>query len=448
MCAETLPDSPAGRQAAWILAGFGRLLKGRDIREHFAPAFLDAVSPLKVRAVTLAMKVNLPVSVTDVTGDDFKLQIALDGAQGPLSLRISVAPDEPHHILGLLVQSAGPTLREALNDAPPRGAAASIEEHIGTYASGLRGDRAGVVVAVRSEGEMTIRTFGAVSEDSLFEIGSITKPITATLLAELVVSKDVALEDPVQKYLPAGSVMPETSAGGPITLLELATHTSGLPRLPVNLDVPDESDPYATFTNEVLFDGLSATALSDRGTAEYSNLGYALLGQVLAQACGESYEDLVTKRVLEPLGMVDASVGPHPSAGERRVPGHTEGKITPHWIRSAVQPAGGVEASVRDVLAFAIAHATAGSDSPLTLTQDRRSPKEGGSNIGLGWMIETTSAGDVHWHNGGTGGFRSFVAFHRGSGTAVAVLTNTSDGQGPDVAAASVLGSLMRSALR
>lgn len=446
---ETLPETPAGKQAAWILDRFGHLMKGREIHERFAPSFLEAVSPLKVRAVTLSMKVHLPLTIIDVNGDDFELQVSLDGAQGPLSLRISVDTDEPHPIIGLLVQPAGPTVRDALRDASPRrDIGALIEEHVGPYAAGLHGHRTGVAVAVRFENDTTVSTYGAVSEDSVFEIGSITKPVTATLLAELVASLDVALDDPVKRYLPTGRVMPPAEGGGPITLLELATHSSGLPRLPVNLEVRDENDPYATFTTDALFEGLSATPLQHRGTVAYSNLGYALLGQVLARAVGSSYEDLVTRRVLVPLGMVDASVGPHPTQVERRLPGHREGEVVPHWTMTAIQPAGGIEASSRDLLAFGTAHASADPGSPLAVTQTPRLRDASDARIGLAWIIEETERGDVHWHNGGTGGFQSFVGFHRGSGTAIAVLTNTSDGEGPDVAAAAVLGGLIGAANR
>lgn len=119
------------------------------------------------------------------------------------------------------------------------------------------------------------------------------------------------------------------------------------------------------------------------------------------------------------------------------------GKLVPYWTRTAVTPAGGVEATVSDVLAFAMAHSQADPDSPLAATQIRRLPRLNGTYMGLAWIIVETQSGEILWHNGGTGGFSSFLGFHPGSRTSVAVLTNSGDGDGPDVAAASVLGSLV-----
>jgi len=144
----------------------------------------------------------------------------------------------------------------------------------------------------------------AVDADTIFEIGSVTKAFTSLLLADMVQRGEVALTDPVAKYLPAAVKMPERN-GRQITLEDLATHTSGLPRLPSNLHPKDSANPYADYSVEQLYEFLSGYHLTrDIGSQyEYSNLGGGLLGHVLARRAGMDYEKLVRSRICEPLGM-------------------------------------------------------------------------------------------------------------------------------------------------
>lgn len=434
-----LPHTPAGRHAAWILDHLGKMLRGGEIRARFAPSFLEKISPLKVRAITLALKVYLPVETRGIRESDHTLLVALSTAQGPATLRVVVEPDEPHRMTGLSIRP--PTVLEIVDAATPGSDVdALLDEHLGAYARGLRGADAGAVAAVQHADVTTVRAFGAAKPDAIFEVGSITKTATATLLAEMCAAGEVALDDHVAKYLPVGSSMP--TSGADITLLELATHSSGLPRLPVNYEPDDEDDPYAGFTNDVLFSGLAQTPVTGRGEATYSNLGYALLGQVLARVAGTTYEALATSRVLEPFGMTTARFGADPGLLDR-VDGHRAGKVVPHWTLAAVTPAGGIEACALDMLAYVVAHCSATPGSPTATTHRPRLPYDAGMQIGLAWIIAPTAHGDVLWHNGGTGGFQSFAGFHPASGTSIIVLSNTSDEPAPDVAAASVLGALI-----
>ncbi len=152
----------------------------------------------------------------------------------------------------------------------------------------------------------------------MFEIGSITKVFTASVLASMVARGEVRLDDPVARYLPP-SVKAPTRGGKEITLAHLATHTSGLPRLPPDLQPSDPANPYADCTVDQMYQFLSAYALPrDIGAQyEYSNLGMGLLGPALARRAGKSYEELVIERVLAPLAMSDTRITPTPGMGAR-----------------------------------------------------------------------------------------------------------------------------------
>ena len=140
--------------------------------------------------------------------------------------------------------------------------------------------------------------------DTVFEIGSVTKVFTSLLLSDMVQRGDLALNDPVSLYLPARAAMPERN-DKEITFLDLATHTSGLPRLPTNLKPKDAANPYADYTVAQLYEFLSTYELPrDIGSQyEYSNLGGGLLGHVLTLRSGMDYATLVRTRITGPLGI-------------------------------------------------------------------------------------------------------------------------------------------------
>jgi serine-type D-Ala-D-Ala carboxypeptidase/endopeptidase len=183
----------------------------------------------------------------------------------------------------------------------------------------------GIVVGVRRDGETAIVGRGRVADDrpqrpderTIFEIGSITKVFTAVLLADLAREGLVALDDPVQKHLPEGVLLPVR--GRPITLADLASHTSGLPRLPKGLmrrALRERANPYASFTVEDLHAAIPVTRprREPGRKMRYSNYGAGLLGHVLALRAGTSYEQLVADRITGPLGMTDTSIA---VAGEK-----------------------------------------------------------------------------------------------------------------------------------
>jgi len=139
---------------------------------------------------------------------------------------------------------------------------------------------------------------GPLNGDTIFEIGSISKVFTSLLLADMVNRKEVALDDPAAKYLPEHVRMPERS-GKAITLLDLSTHRSGLPRVPGNLNPKDPTNPYADYSVDDLYQFLSGYTLPrDPGSeVEYSNLGGGLLGHILAHRAGTDYESLIRSRI-------------------------------------------------------------------------------------------------------------------------------------------------------
>src|SRR5258708_19431887 len=168
----------------------------------------------------------------------------------------------------------------------------------------------GIVVGVLEPSGRRIVTYGSAARDdkrplngdTVFEIGSVSKVFTSLVLADMVRKSEVALTDPAAKYLPASVKMRERG-GQQITLRDLATQTSGLPRLPSNLRPKDSANPYSDYTPELLYRFLSGykPTRNPGSKYEYSNLGVGLLGHVLARRAGTDYETQVRTRISDPL---------------------------------------------------------------------------------------------------------------------------------------------------
>src|SRR5829696_3722210 len=201
----------------------------------------------------------------------------------------------------------------------------------------------GLAVGVWSDGETWTFSRGQAQfarpappgADTIFEIGSVTKVFTGLLLADMAEEGLVALDDPVQRYLPAGIELPVE--GRPSTLLDLATQTSGLPRNPpglFRLSFRQRANPHAGFTVEHLEHAIAETRLKREPgeKVSYSNFGFGLLGQVLALRTGMSYEQLVRKRICGPLNLEDTSITIGPGAYGRFADGHNRrGRRVSHW---------------------------------------------------------------------------------------------------------------------
>ncbi len=305
----------------------------------------------------------------------------------------------------------------------------------------------GIVVGVIEPQGRRIVTYGAVDQgdarpltgDTIFEIGSATKVFTSLLLADMVQHGEVALSDPVAKYLPAEVKVPERH-GRVITLLDLSTHTSGLPRLPSNLQPKDPANPYADYTAELLYQFLSTYQLPrDIGSEfEYSNLGAGLLGFALARRAGMGYEQLVHTRIAAPLGMMSTGITLTPEIKARLAVGHNaELKAVPNWDFQALAACGALRSDANDLLTFLAAN-LGYIKSPLApaMASMRAVRRPTGTaslgEIGLGWLIVKPSSYEVVWHNGGTGGYRSFLGFVPSTRVGVVVLSNTFTPTGVD----------------
>jgi len=303
---------------------------------------------------------------------------------------------------------------------------------------------AGIVVGMlEPDGRVRVVAFGdagpgqpALDSNSVFEIGSISKVLTATLLAELVQEGKVSLDDPVQKFLPASVRMPARN-GKVITLANLSEQNSGLPRMPSNFHPADPKNPYADYTVQQMYDFLSGYTLTrDPGAKfEYSNLGVGLLGHVLALSQGKSYEELARERIWNPLHMTHTAITLTPWMKEHLALGHDEaGKVTPNWDLPTLAGAGAIRSNVADMLKFADAnvHPERGPlGRAMAFAHQPRAEAGPGTSIGLNWMVQHVGADTLIWHNGGTGGYRSFIGLDPSRKRAVVVLTN-STGEGAD----------------
>lgn len=273
---------------------------------------------------------------------------------------------------------------------------------------------------------------GAPNAHTVFEIGSMTKVFTATLLADMVTRGEVALDDSVTRYLP-DSVRIAAKDGKPITLASLATHTAGLPRLPANFTPRDAANPYADYSVEQLYAFLRGfTPRTAPGARwDYSNLGAGLLGHALTRRAGRDFETLMRERILDPLGMHETAITLPAAWRPRLATPHDEGgDATSWWDLPTLAGAGALRSTADDMLTFLAAQlprAGGKLGAAIGLTQQSRAFTGRDSvDIGLGWLIRHLPGGDMYMHDGGTGGFRSFMAFDPGSGRAVVVLANQS----------------------
>jgi CubicO group peptidase (beta-lactamase class C family) len=267
-----------------------------------------------------------------------------------------------------------------------------------------------------------------VNGDTVFEIGSVTKVFTALLLQEMVDDGEVKLDDPISKYLPL-SVKAPTRNGRQITLADLATQISGLPRMPDNFTPKNPNNPYADYTVGQMYDFLSHYQLQrDIGESyEYSNLGVGLLGHILALRAGTNYEALVVRRICDPLQMNSTRITLTPELKERLAPGHdASGETVENWDIPTLAGAGGLRSTANDLLKFLAATLGLTNSSlakAMTATQQPRHSSGSKRQIGLIWQIETASG--TTWHNGGTGGYHSYIGFKKDPPRAVVVLANS-----------------------
>jgi CubicO group peptidase (beta-lactamase class C family) len=276
----------------------------------------------------------------------------------------------------------------------------------------------------------------AIDDRTVFEIGSISKTFTALLLAQLVLGGEVELEEPVSRRLPELDREPSP------TLLDLATHRSGLPRLPLGMlpaVISRAPDPYARWNEQRLLSGTRHTpSRSSPGTSSrYSNLGFALLGLALSRATGASYGELIREQICAPLGMADTGVGTSAGNDGRVAPGHDYfGAKATSWNMAAFSPAGGIRSTAADMQRYLTAQmdpdrtpfgaAIRFAQEPRRVFQPAQllPGSAGPRRIGLAWITSPMDDGhELVWHNGGTGGYGSFIGWSPEAG--IVALTNS-----------------------
>lgn len=291
----------------------------------------------------------------------------------------------------------------------------------------------GANVSCHAFGKLTAPA-GVPPERVLFEIGSITKFFTGLLLAQATIDGKASLDDPITKFLP-----PELSLHAhvaAITLRQLSTHTSGLPRLPGNLHPLSPADPYADYLEPQLYDFLRSfqPAKAPPQPADYSNLGVGLLGHLLARAYGVSYAELVRAKITGPLGMNDTTIALTDEQKTRFATPHSGGVTVLPWNLGVLSGAGALRSTAADLAKFA--QALSDEHSPIAaawkIAREPRAPMGPRGHIGLGIFITERDGRTVYSHGGGTGGFRSHFEFTPATRTALVVWLNNDD---PDPAA-------------
>lgn len=342
--------------------------------------------------------------------------------------------------LGVLTRPRPPALAtDATGDAALAAAVSTAATRTGTTAHRL------AVATVEldagsGEPQVTLAGLGADADDT-FEIGSVTKAVTGLLLAAAVERGEVTPDQPVGELLDLGD-----SPAADLTLEQLATHRSGLPRLAGGVDMLRRalwaqlsgSNPYGGLAPDDVTRAARDASLGEHPEGEYSNLGAALLGQALAAAAGTTYPELVEQRVATPLSLRSTTVPGSPDALARLVPADVRvdgrapsGRAQDPWTMDGYAPAGGVRSTSRD-LATLLAALLTGTDPALTEALEPRADL-GDDRIGMFWITSEVDTGGggartVTWHNGRTGGFSAFVGLDRERGRAVAVLSDVAAG--------------------
>jgi CubicO group peptidase (beta-lactamase class C family) len=303
-------------------------------------------------------------------------------------------------------------------------------------AVGPRENVAGMIAVVMDETGTRMTSWGrsgapngVMNGDTVFEIMSITKVLTSLLLVDMVERGEVAFDDPVGRYLPVTL----RERGGPITLLDLATYTSGLPNMPAN--APSNwyatAAPMSAYTQEQLFAFLSDYLPNYApGTHyEYANIGFGLLGIALARRAGQPYEQLLVERVCDPLGLAHTRLALSEDMRRRMAQGHDLGmKPTDLWELRAIPGAGYVRSTANDLTTFVKAclgmAPTPLEPALMRLTATQRPTTLAGTNVGLGWYITAAPGGEIVWKSGLSLGCNTFVGYCRQRRRGVVLLSN------------------------
>jgi CubicO group peptidase (beta-lactamase class C family) len=346
--------------------------------------------------------------------------------------------------------ASGPVIRRYDAAMPPvdvAGLQAELDRDLAeAMKSGLLAPATGVGVSIGvvEHGVRRIFSYGAVKPDSIFEIGSTTKTFTGLMLAQLVVQGKVKIDEPVRELLPPGTVAKPD--GVEISLLDLATRRSGLPRFPANIKFNAAENPYADYHAADLYAFLGkngvAKAKQEGGLAAYSDLGFGLLGQAMANRAGMPYAALLTEEITGPLGLNDTTI-PLSAAQQLRFLTGTNGadhRRARALDFDALAGAGAIRSTAGDMLTYLEANlhpeslkpvpgstGTATIAAALSLSHQLQGADIWpGMRIALAWLYQTNTGN--YWHNGATAGFSSYIFFNPQGDYAGVVLLNASAG--------------------
>ncbi len=307
----------------------------------------------------------------------------------------------------------------------PEAAKANIRERI------AKSTAASISMALVDKDGVTYFSAGKViaggpdaTENHVYEIGSVTKTFTGLLLADMIRKGEVALNDPIAKFLPPGVKAPEFN-GKQITLAHLATHRSSLPRMPDNMVAANPADPYADYDEKLLYAFLDKVKLNREigSVEEYSNFGMGLLGCLLARAAGVDYATLLRQRILEPLGMKDTWLTVNDKNRAMIAPGHSGGKPVSNWELNSMGPAGAIKASAAQMARYVSAQLGL-TKSPLQKAMVDTQTDLTGYGMGLAWFFEKS----LVEHNGATGGYRAYVGLDVKAKRGVVILVSGDGG--------------------
>jgi len=286
----------------------------------------------------------------------------------------------------------------------------------------------------------------APNEHTLYEIGSITKTFTSLALAELVLQGRLRLDQPVHELLKDARGVP-SFGGRNITLVDLATHTSGLPRLPDGtlwkMFIPGfSSNPYKSYAAADMYNFLASHKLrrSPGEKFEYSNVGAGLLGFAICNHRGQTYDKLIRELITTPLGMTDTSVLPTDEQKSRLARGYAArlgsmefGLVEEahNWdFQDTLAGGGAIKSTTSDMIKYLNAHlgiTTSPCSAACEYSHETRF-SNGEATIGLAWIKSPVEGiGEVILHNGGTGGYSSLLAMDTKTKTGVVVLSNTAE---------------------
>ena len=305
----------------------------------------------------------------------------------------------------------------------------------------FKGDRTGacIAAAVIDNGTTATayvcadaKTARPFDDHTAFEIGSVTKTMTAALLAEVIARGEVTLNDPIAKLLPAGTTVPSFN-GRQITIGDIVTHTSGLPRMSPQWHIADMNNPFASLTEHDLLAALAATQLTRAPGSqwEYSNFAMMVLSYALAKRSGKNYETLLRERLLTPLGMSDTYIAKRPPQ-VRLAQGHRANAMptAPYDFPVDMAGVGGVHATLPDMVRYLEGElgTRASAITPVLAQTQVQVATVGGHTMGMNWMLSIANGHTIVDHGGDTGGFSSFVAFDRVAKRAVVLLSDTALG--------------------